>query len=535
MASLTAWRVEELVAKAEEGFVRAWLEGGRLLEGMRTRVKLSYGVGKPHPVMEVIQRFREAFLRLGFDEVVNPVIVEEAEVKKQYGPEALAILDRCYFLATLPRPDVGISREVVEKIEKLGVKMDAQRVTELQRVLHAYKKGEAVADDLVEHLATALGVNDVKATEVLSSCFPEFRELRPQPTSLTLRSHMTTAWFLTLASLQHRRPLPLKLFSVGLRFRREQQEDETHLRVHHSASCVVMDEELGVDLGFELVEAVLRQFGFKEFKHVKKQVTAKYYAPGTEHETYIKHGDAWVEVANFGLYSPVALARYRIEHPVLNLGIGVERVAMLIEGLSDVRVLTYPQFYGAWELSDEEVASMIEVGEAPTTPQGWRLAEAIYEALRRYREEPSPCEFIAFEGELLGAQAEARVYEKDPGVKLVGPAAFNRIYVYEGNILGLPPRGLEDKVEVVEAREGGVDTGLSYAYAVACRAAAEAEKVAERGGEVDVRVRVARHPSDVNVKIQEAARRYVQAKGGRIDVRGPVFIGVKISLARKGS
>ncbi|MEM4700410.1 MAG: O-phosphoserine--tRNA ligase [Candidatus Nezhaarchaeales archaeon] len=530
-----AWRVEELTAKAEEDFVRAWLEGGMLLEGMKARVGLSYRPGRPHPVMEVVQRFREAFLRLGFDEVVNPVIVEEAEVRKQYGPEALAILDRCYFLATLPRPDVGISKDVVRRIEELGVEMDAQRTSDLQRVLHAYKKGEVAADDLVESLAKALNIDDAKATEVLSKCLPEFKELRPQPTNLTLRSHMTTAWFLTLASLQHRRPLPIKLFSVGLRFRREEWEDETHLRVHHSASCVVMDEELSVDLGFELAEALLRQLGFRKFRHVRKQVTAKYYAPGTEHETYVEHGGEWVEVANFGLYSPVALARYRIEYPVLNLGIGVERVAMILEGMSDVRALAYPQFYGAWELSDEEIASMVEVDEAPTTSQGRRLAEAIYEALRRYKDEASPCEYVAFRGEFLGAWAEAKVYERDPGVRLVGPAAFNRIYVHRGDVLGLPPEGFEDKEEVVRAREEGVDTGITYAYAIACRAAAQAERLARRGGEVDVRVRMAKHPGDVNIKIQEAARRYVQAKGRRIDVRGPVFVGVRISLAPRGS
>jgi len=341
---------------------------------------------------------------------------------------------------------------------------------------------------------------------------------------------MTTAWFLTLASLQYRKPLPIKLFSVGLRFRREQREDETHLRVHHSASCVVMDKELSPSLGAELAEALLRQFGFREFRHVRKQITAKYYAPGTEHETYVKHGGSWVEVANFGLYSPLALARYRIELPVLNLGIGVERMAMILYGASDVRTLTYPQFYAEWRLSDEELASMVEVDEKPSTPQGWRLVEAVYEALRLHCDEPSPCEVKAFEGEAWGSRVEAWVYEKDPGVKLAGPAAFNRIYVHKASILGLPPTGLEDRREVVEAREAGVDTGVTYAYAVACRAAAEAEKLAGRGGTVDVRVRVAKHPSDVNVRIQEAARRYVQAVGGRIDVRGPVFIGVRVNI-----
>lgn len=530
---MAKWRIDDLVERSERNFVEAWLESGKLLEGMESKVSLTFKQGRPHPIMEAAQRFREVFLRLGFDEVVNQVIVEEGDVEKQYGPEALAILDRCYYLATLPRPDVGISRERVEEIRRLGVQVDPSRIERLQVVLHSYKKGEVTADDLVERIAEALEVSDAKALEVLSKALPEFKELKPQPSTLTLRSHMTTAWFKTLASLQHRRPLPLKLFSVGLRFRREQQEDETHLRAHHSASCVVMDEELSPELGAKLAEAVLKQLGFKEFKHIKKQVTAKYYAPGTEYETYVKRADEWMEVANFGLYSPVALARYRIEYPVLNLGIGVERVAMILHGAKDVRALAYPQFYGEWELSDEELASMIGLEEEPKTPQGWRLAEAIYAALQRYRDQPSPCEYLAFRGEAWGLMVEAWVYERDPGVKLTGPAAFNRVYVYRGNILGLPPTGLEDRVEVVEARGRGVDTGLSYAYAIACRAAAKVEGMVKEGGVVDVRARVARHPGDVNIKVQEAARRYVQSKGGRIDVRGPVFVGVRVSVGPK--
>ncbi|RLF18722.1 MAG: O-phosphoserine--tRNA ligase [Thermoprotei archaeon] len=528
------FRYAEILKEAEKGFEEAWVKSSKLVEGLKGVKRLvEYVPGKPHPLFEVIELFRKAYLRLGFEEVINPIIVEEDEVKKQYGPEALAILDRCYYLATLPRPDVGMSKEKVEALRKLGLKIDDEKLKRLQAVLHEYKKGAVDSDDLIERIADSLMVNDVEATKILNTVFPEFKQLKPQPTTLTLRSHMTTAWFLTLSSLQHRKPLPIKLFSVGLRFRREQQEDATHLRVHHSASCVVMDEEVRVEDGAKLAEAILRQFGFVKFKHKRKPVTAKYYAMGTEYEVYVEYQGEWLEVANFGLYSPIALARYGIEYPVLNLGIGVERVAMILLGYNDVRKLVYPQFYGEWRLSDEEIAAMIEVDERPRTKEGALLASCILEALERNKDLPSPCEVLAFKGKLWGHDVEAYVYEYDPGVKLVGPAAFNKIYVYKANVLGIPVEGMDDKPLIREVREKGVEVGISYAQAVALKVAARAEEEAARGGVVDFRVKIAKSPSDVNIAINDVARRYIHSVGGRIDVRGPVFIGVKVRIGKQ--
>jgi phenylalanyl-tRNA synthetase alpha subunit len=238
--------VKDILAKSKENFEEAWLTYGKLIPTKRLKPKdiLSCGVGKPHPVYEVCQRLRQAFLSLGFEEVVNPLIVEEEDVKKQYGPEALAILDRCYYLAVLPRPDVGLSKERVEALKKYVADLTPDKVQRLQQVLHSYKKGHIAGDDLIEEMSKALDVEDTMATRILWDVFPEFRDLKPEPTRLTLRSHMTTAWFLTVAALQHKRPKPIKLFSVDVRVRREQYEDETHLRTHRAASCVVVDEDV---------------------------------------------------------------------------------------------------------------------------------------------------------------------------------------------------------------------------------------------------------------------------------------------------
>ena len=203
----------------KEGFENVWRESARLLPKPTGKLTISSGEqGISHPLYDLVQKLRLSFLNLGFTEVFNPVIVDESEIYRQYGPEAPIILDRCYYLATLPRPDIGLSRDKHEKIEKIGVKITEAKVSSLQQVLRDYKKGEVDSDDLVERIAEALGVEDTSAMRVISDVFPEFSTLRPDPSRLTLRSHLTSAWFLTLQALRRKAELPLKLFSVDIRF-----------------------------------------------------------------------------------------------------------------------------------------------------------------------------------------------------------------------------------------------------------------------------------------------------------------------------
>ena len=481
----------------------------------------------------LIQKLRLSFLDLGFREIFNPVIVDESEVYRQYGPEAPIILDRCYYLATLPRPDIGLSKEKHKEIEKSGVKLTEAKVSSLQEVLRDYKRGEIDSDDLVERIAEALGIEDTLAMRVISDVFPEFSTLRPNPSKLTLRSHMTSAWFLTLQALQHKAELPLKLFSVDIRFRREQREDQTHLRVHHAASCVVMREEIGVRDGEEITRTLLKPLGFESFRFLKKKVTSKYYAPGMEYEGFIYNPSSkrWIEVVDYGIYNPIALAKYDLEYPVLNVGVGVERLAMALYQVDDIRTLVYPQFHAELTLSDAEIAQTIQFEVEPKTEEGREIAKRILSVALENANAQSPCEFPAYQGRLLDKIVTVYIYEKDRNARLLGAAAENRIYVHNGNIIGVPVEGMNDVSLVKEAREKGVLAGIRYIDAVASLAAQKIEEAIETGQErVDLRVRLARRPSDINVKVGDVARRYIMSRKKKIEISGPVFVGVRAEI-----
>ena len=519
----------------EENFELAWMKGKEILQPRNPNLvypRLGYEFGEEHPVFKTIQMLRQAYLSMGFKEVVNPVIVEDVHVKKQFGKEALAILDRCFYLATLPKPNIGISAEKIRAIEKIiGKKVD-DKIKDLQRVFHLYKKGKIDCDDLSYEIAEILGVDDITAVKILDNVFPEFKELKPIPSSLTLRSHMTTGWFITLSKIADKLPLPIKLFSIDRCFRKEQSEDATRLYSYFSASCVVVDEEVSIDDGKAVAEALLRQFGFKKFKFKLDEKRSKYYIPDTQTEVYAfhpkllgsktKYSDGWIEIATFGIYSPTALAEYGIEYPVMNLGLGVERLAMVLYGYSDIRELVYPYLYDKFELSDIDIARAIKVNEVPRTTEGLRIALKISGTADRYANERSPCRFLAYRGELFGREIEVYVVEEEENTKLCGPAYANEIVVYKGSIYGIPRNE-----KWLKYFEEGIPTGIRYIDSFAYLAAKRIEDAAFRGDEiVKVRVRVVESLSDVNLKLQDNIRNYIVSRGGGIDVRGPMFVTV---------
>ncbi|MBL7118168.1 MAG: O-phosphoserine--tRNA ligase [Candidatus Syntrophoarchaeum sp.] len=523
---------KQIREETSKDFEATWMAGAkyaseRSLNEKYPRSLLRLRCGKPHPVFETIQKLRDAYLRLGFEEVMNPVIIEEAEVKKQFGKEALAVLDRCYYLAGLPRPDIGISEDSVKRMNSyFGKELSKEEIEALRNTLHRYKKGEIDGDDLVYEVANSMDVADIEVAKVFDAVFPELKNLSPVPSGSTLRSHMTSGWFLTLAEVWNKRPLPIKQFSVDRCFRREQREGEIRLRNYHSASCVLCNEEVSIDDGKDIATGLLSQFGFDKIKFRKDEKRSKYYMPETQTEVFCYHPRiGWVEVATFGIYSPTALAQYDIPYPVMNLGLGVERLAMILHDASDVRALTFPQFYAQWELSDMEIAGMVNMEETPGTAEGDEIAKNIVRVCEEKGSAKSPCEFLAYRGPLLGRDVEVWVTEPEENTLLCGPAYLNEMVVHEGSIFGIPR-----KKEWETTFEAGVPTDIRFLDAFAAFAARRIEEAAKIGEmdqkDCEVKARIVRSGADINVKIDEVVMRYVTSRKKKIDIRGPVFITV---------
>lgn len=533
---------EEIKKAAKEDFDAAWNMGTELIhksapDEQYPRTSLAFG--KAHPVYDTIAKMREAYLRMGFEEMMNPLIVDEREVHKQFGHEALAVLDRCFYLAGLPRPNVGISDERIDSIKKMLGDIGDEGIDVVRKVLHSYKKGEVEGDDLVPEIAGQLEVSDSLVVEMIDQVFPEFKELVAQSSGKTLRSHMTSGWFISLESVLERNNPPFRFFSIDRCFRREQQEDAARLMTYYSASCVIMDENVTVDHGKAVAQGLLSQFGFEKFQFRPDEKRSKYYVPDTQIEVFAfhpklvgsntKYSDGWIEVATFGIYSPTALAQYNIPYPVMNLGLGVERLAMILHDVTDVRALTYPQMaqYSEWEMKDNELAKMVFIDKRPITPQGQEIAEAIVKQCELYSSEPSPCEFAAWEGEIGDRSVKVSVIEPEEDTKLCGPAAFNEVLAYESDILGLPNQKKWRKAFDNDSAR----TGIRFIDAFAAQAACEIEEAVASGeSEWETRARIIKVPSEINIKLEPLAQRFITSNKKKIDIRGPVFTTVRAEI-----
>ena len=355
--------------------------------------RLGYKRATAHPIFATIQKLRETYLALGFDEAENPLIVEEKDIYRQFGPEAMAVLDRVFYLGGLPRPNVGISRKQLDEINEIiqshrsslahestrvGLPEGTERYqpmtkeTEerLRETLHSYKKSEIDGDELTFELSKVLGIDDALVVHILEAVFPEFKALTPESSRSTLRSHMTSGWFMTISSIWEKTQMPLRMFSVDRCFRREQAEGPTRLMTYHSASCIIAGDDVTIEEGKAVSEALLSAFGYSDFRFQPDEKRSKYYMPDTQTEVYARHPvHGWVEVATFGMYSPSALAEYGVGVPVMNLGLGVERLAMIAYNSNDVRQLSYPQFFPR-PVSDREMVRAVRLREEPVLRKG---------------------------------------------------------------------------------------------------------------------------------------------------------------------
>ncbi len=505
----------EIKARAREDYRSTWLDTAGIIP--QKGGDFTGGTGKPHPIHDLIQDVRKVFLGLGFDETENQLFIPEGDVYKQYGPEAPVILDRCYYLGGLTRPDIGLSDDKIAEVRAVA-DVDPKR---LKALFREYRAGKIEGDDVLESMVQRFKVTTDEATRILD-LFPEFRNIQPVCGKTTLRSHMTAAWFPTLAALQDE--VPVKLFSVGLRFRREQKVDSSHLRVHYGGSCVIMAEDVSLEAGKKVTGQILEALDFGDVRYEQKKATSNYYASDTEYEVY--SGD--IEVADIGMYSPVSLAQYDIEYNVFNLGFGLERILMVKNNVEDIREVLYPQFYSTVELSDADLAKLVSINRRPATDEGRRLQEALEKTFSDHADENSPCSFNAYEWKVSGKKVTVNAVEREEGSTLLGPAARNRIYVHEGSVYALPEDTSGLKQDVSDIVGKGVKLPFTVLDALAAYAAADVEDRVG-GGEREgfIQFKMAKGPADVNVKIAQKARRFIESHNKRISVKGPVFTSVE--------
>ncbi len=159
---------------------------------------------------------------------------------------------------------------------------------------------------------------------------------RERTRTAVLRSQGTALSARTLASDP---AVPGKYFGVARCFRYD-QVDATHLPDFYQIEGIVLGE--GIDLRHLL--GLLRLFaeeiaGAEDYKFLPS------YFPFTEPsvEMHIRHPRlGWVEGGGAGLFRPEVTRPLGVEVPVIAWGLGLDRMAMLAMGISDIRDLVTP-------------------------------------------------------------------------------------------------------------------------------------------------------------------------------------------------
>lgn len=120
-----------------------------------------------------------------------------------------------------------------------------------------------------------------------------------------------------------------------------------------------------------------------------------------------------------------------------------------------------------------------------------------------------------FNGERRVIKVE--IFENEPNKSFCGPSVLNEVYVYDGNIYGIPPtfEGVKEQYIPIlkKAKEEGVSTNIRYIDGIIYKLVAKIEEaLVSNVDEFKFRVPIVRSLSDINLKIDELALKQIMGR-----------------------
>ena len=247
--------------------------------------------GRSHPMQSLIERIRSIFLEMGFSELVDDYVQSAG-----WNMDALFI------------PQDHPAREMqdtfyLEQPQKIVVD---EHLLSMWKSIHEHG-GET----------GSTGWGGQYSTEISQ---------RP-----LLRTHTTVNTVQYLARHPHD---ACRVFSIDRVFRKE-AIDRTHLPEFHQIEGIIMEEGANLQMLVTTLKTFYAKMGYPEVR------VRPAYFPYTEPslEVEVKWRGKWLELGGAGIFRPEVTEPLGITHPVLAWGMGLERLAMLVLGLDDIRQL----------------------------------------------------------------------------------------------------------------------------------------------------------------------------------------------------
>ena len=249
--------------------------------------------GKLHPLNQLIEKIRRIFAEMGF-----------TEIKGSY-------VESCFW-----------------NMDALFIPQD-HPARDMQDTFYCRRPSTIdVEDSLIEKIARVHEDGGETGSKGWGYKFN-----REESRRALLRTHSTVNTIRYLA--MHPEP-PAKVFSVERVFRRE-SIDSTHLPEFHQVEGIVYER----DANFPMLKGILREFYTKMgFENIRFRPS---YFPYTEPslEIEVEWQGKWIELGGAGIFRPEVTLPFGVKEPVLAWGLGLERMAMIILGLKDIRMLYF--------------------------------------------------------------------------------------------------------------------------------------------------------------------------------------------------
>ena len=146
-----------------------------------------------------------------------------------------------------------------------------------------------------------------------------------------LRTHTTVN---TIRYLYNHPKPPCKVFSLERVFRKE-DIDTTHLPEFYQIEGIIYEENANFRQLIGILKEFYRRMGFEKIRF--RPGYFPYTEPSMEVEVF--WNGKWMELGGSGIFRPEVTEPIGVKNPVLAWGLGLERIAMLRYGLSDIRSL----------------------------------------------------------------------------------------------------------------------------------------------------------------------------------------------------
>jgi phenylalanyl-tRNA synthetase alpha chain len=268
---------------------------------------------KIHPLRKIIEQTRRAFLEMGFTEVVSPMIESafwnfDALFQPQDHP-ARDMQDTFYMRHPAETPLPGEHSPAI-----LAGAGPGQNGPAMSNIVEQVRRTH---EDGWETGSEGWG----------------YKWSPERSKQVVLRTHTTAA---TIRALAANPNPPGKFFCVGWTYRNETISFK-HLPVFHQVDGIIIDEEANLASLMGTLQEFYSKMGFGRVKF--KPAFYPYTEPSVDVVVYMESRGKWLEMGGAGIFRPEVTLPLGCKYPVLAWGLGIERLAMLRFGFSDIREL----------------------------------------------------------------------------------------------------------------------------------------------------------------------------------------------------